>query len=332
MKMKLHEEFKVYENMWDTAPVKNTLKETSGKHTTKQPKRLLTEARSVADIEAEIARLQQELEQAKTAEKKASYGGNIPTDVWYWDIYFNPDEKGTWTSIDNDTVYETKDAALNGAYNHLSELDDEGELEYDVDDYYVDAVKIPVSKVSTDALEWSGLGHLLNESKKLNEAAPTKDYFTWTIGSDSYDISNNAELRAYIKAAAAEKLATNTAKYSKYTEDDKVWFAYSDVFEELITHYETQPHINHQFINRLRVLEGRILGDLHLDDEDDQQVQQEVEALATACMEQFLSEMKKLTAFYEDNIDKPYCQNPIDTIKEELIALGMSLAHPNYIY
>jgi hypothetical protein len=56
-----------------------------------------------------------------------------------------------------------------------------------------------------------------------------------------------------------------------------------------------------------------------------------VEVLATACMEQFLKKMKKLTAFYKYNIDEPYCQNSIDTIKEELVELGMSLAQPNYI-
>lgn len=121
----------------------------------------LTEARSVADIEADIAKLQAELADAKVAEKKASYGGNTPTDVWYWDIYFDPSEKGTWTSIDNDTVFETEDAALDGAYVHLKELEDEGELEYESDDYYVDAVKIPISKVSADVLEWSGLEYLI---------------------------------------------------------------------------------------------------------------------------------------------------------------------------
>ncbi len=78
------------------------------------------------------------------------------------------------------------------------------------------------------------------------------------------------------------------------------------------------------------MLKERILGDLHLD-YDKQQVQQEVETLATACVDQFLKKMKRLTAFYKYNIDEPYCQNPIDTIKEELVELGMSLAHPNYI-
>lgn len=168
MIVKLHEEFKLYETMWDdnTTSLNRTAgvtldKENRSKSKTKLNNKPLTEARSVADIEAEIARLQAELAAAKVAEKKASYGGNIPTDVWYWDIYIDPSEKGTWTSLDAETVYETKDDAINSAYNHLNELDDEDELEYDPDDYYVDAVKIPISKVSKDVLEWSGLDHLI---------------------------------------------------------------------------------------------------------------------------------------------------------------------------
>lgn len=126
-----------------------------------QPEQSLTESRSVVDIEAEIARLQQELVDAKIAEKKASYGKNTPTEVWYWDIYKDHSEKGTWISLDFDTVYETKDAAINGAYKHLGELDYEDELDYDLDDYYIDAVKIPISKVSMDALKWSGFEYLI---------------------------------------------------------------------------------------------------------------------------------------------------------------------------
>jgi hypothetical protein len=40
----------------------------------------LTESRSVADIEAEIAKLKQELEAAKVAEKRGSYE-ELPTKV-----------------------------------------------------------------------------------------------------------------------------------------------------------------------------------------------------------------------------------------------------------
>jgi hypothetical protein len=121
----------------------------------------LTESRSVADIEAEISKLQQELEQAKIAEKKASYGGNFPKTVWTWDIYLEPVNKGTWTGIENDLVFETKDKALDAAWTLLNELDDEGELEYDPDDYYVEAFEVPLSSVSKEILRYSNLKHLI---------------------------------------------------------------------------------------------------------------------------------------------------------------------------
>lgn len=322
--MKLHEEFKLIENMWD----ESTTNAKSPK--AKSPKaKKLQESRSVADIEADIAKLQAELADAKVAEQKASYGGNIPTDVWYWDIYKDPSEKGTWTSIDTDLVFETEDAAIDGAYAHLRELNDEGELEGEVDDYYVDAVKISSSKVSPEALEWSGLDHLI-ESKKLTEAAPTNDFFTWTIGSKSYDIHNKTELTQYIEDAAKDKLTTNAAAYAENSDEDKIWRAYYDVFNELITHYETQSFVHHQFIHRLRVLKDRYLRDLHLDS-DTQKIQAKVEARANDCVNSFLQKMEKLTTFYQYNIDTPICQNSIDTIKEELTKLGMLLTKPNYI-
>lgn len=203
MSIKLHEEFKLYENMWDS--------KTEQESKPKQPKRPLTEARSVADIEAN----------AKVAEEKASYNSNLPTEVWYWDVYFDPSEKGAWTSIEYDAVFETEDAAINAAYEHLDELADEGELEYDLDDYYVDAVKIPISKVSPDVLKCSGLDHLI-EGKKLTEAAPTNDFFTWTIGSKSYNIQDKTELTQYIEDAAEDKLTTNAAAYAENSDEDKI--------------------------------------------------------------------------------------------------------------
>jgi hypothetical protein len=127
----------------------------------REPGSKLKESRSVADIEAEIARLQQELEQAKIAEKKASYGVNLPKTVWTWDIYLEPAEKGTWTGIENDLVFETEDKALDAAWTLLNELDDEGELEYDPDDYYVEASEIPLSSVSKEVLKYSNLTHLI---------------------------------------------------------------------------------------------------------------------------------------------------------------------------
>lgn len=121
----------------------------------------LKESRSVADIEAEIARLQQELEQAKIAEKKASYGVNLPKTVWTWDIYLEPTEKGTWTGIENDLVFETEDKALDAAWELLNELDDEGELDGDPDDYYVEAFEVPLSSVSASTLKFNKLAHLI---------------------------------------------------------------------------------------------------------------------------------------------------------------------------
>ena len=128
---------------------------------TEERKEPLTEARSVADIEADIAKLQQELEQAKVAEKKASYGGSFPKTVWVWDIYLEPAEKGTWTSTDSDVVFETKDKAVDAAWTLLNGLDDEGELEYDPDDYYVEAFEIPISSVSEEVVGYSNLKHLI---------------------------------------------------------------------------------------------------------------------------------------------------------------------------
>lgn len=127
----------------------------------------LKESRSSADIEAEIAKLQQELTQAKVAEKKASYAGKLPAVVYAWDIYLEPFEKGTWTSEDAEYVFETEQEALDAAWEHLNELYNEGELEdfygnpADPSDYYVTAYSIPLNKVSQDILKFSNLEHLI---------------------------------------------------------------------------------------------------------------------------------------------------------------------------
>lgn len=87
----------------------------------------------------------------------------------------------------------------------------------DVCKFYVvedDAEEDPVSEIGyTLVSQMTADDDDLVESKKLKEAALTKEFFTWTVGSKSYDILNNAELRAYIKAAAEEKLDTYVAKY-----------------------------------------------------------------------------------------------------------------------
>lgn len=132
----------------------------------------LKEARTPDEIRAEIEKLQQELADAEAAEKKASYGGNVPTEVWIYDMYLDPADKGTWTSAELDNgkwdgyVYETEDAALDGAWNHLCELEDEDELEGDPDEYTIEAFAVPVSDVDEDTLSFSNLDHLIVESLK----------------------------------------------------------------------------------------------------------------------------------------------------------------------
>ncbi len=134
-------------------------------------KKPLKEARSAADIKAEIARLQRELANAKAAEKKATYGGKRPELVYIWDIYLDERHKGDWTSAEDygtldepewdGYVYETKEAAIEGGWDHLNELADEGELEYDVDDYTVDWMALPLAEMSEDILRFSNLAHLI---------------------------------------------------------------------------------------------------------------------------------------------------------------------------
>ncbi len=146
----------------------------------------LKEARSAEEIKAEIEKLQQELAAAQAAEKKASYGNNLPTEVWIWDVYLEPADKGTWTSAEiwqgkyDGYVFETENDALDAAWSHLSELEDEDELDGDPDDYYVEAFSVPVSEVAEDTLSDSGLDHLIESLKDTNEslkeAATTERY------------------------------------------------------------------------------------------------------------------------------------------------------------
>jgi hypothetical protein len=132
----------------------------------------LKEARTSAEIQAEIDRLQQELADAKVAEKKATYGSRFPKKVWAWDMYTDPAEKGTFCSATKyagaweGVVYETEEEALDAGWYHLQELDDEGELgDYDEyiepDAYTVEAFAIPLKDVPARVLEWSNLKHLI---------------------------------------------------------------------------------------------------------------------------------------------------------------------------
>lgn len=125
------------------------------------------EGKSRAKAKAKAAALQQQIHQSEVADKKASYGNQLPTDVYIWDMYIDPKDKGTWCSATlyngeyDGYVFETEDQAIQWGCDHLSELDHEGELDGYPDDYTVDAVAIPVSKVSQYTLETSNLEHLI---------------------------------------------------------------------------------------------------------------------------------------------------------------------------
>ncbi len=137
-------------------------------------KKSLKESRSVADIEAEIAKLQQELAQAKEDEKRAASKGT--KSVWIWDMYVDAADKGSWTSIDQGVVFETEDKAIEEGSYHLGELDDEGELldedenPVDPDEYTVDAIEIPLARVPEDILRYSRLGHLWDPATAYEKA------------------------------------------------------------------------------------------------------------------------------------------------------------------
>ena len=99
---------------------------------------------------------------------KITAAGNInnsqPEEVVYiWDMYVDPRDKGTWCSAEkyngeyDGYVYRSKEKAYAGGFNHLLELNDEGQLRGDPDDYDVDAVAIPKSEVSDYTLRFSGL-------------------------------------------------------------------------------------------------------------------------------------------------------------------------------
>lgn len=132
----------------------------------------LKEARTSAEILAEIERLQQELAQARAAEKKATYD-SFPQEVYAWDMYLVPTDKGTLCSAEkyrgvwDGIVYETENKALDAGRLHLQELDDEGELGDDLndyvesDDYTIDVFAIPLKDIPSRVLERSNLNHLI---------------------------------------------------------------------------------------------------------------------------------------------------------------------------
>ena len=147
-------EFSLYENLFS-----------NGNSPT--PTHQLKESRTAADIQAEIERLQQELQQAQTTEKSAEYNGNFPTELWAWDMYLKDRDKGTWCSAEKygidweGRVFETEDDAFNAGLTLLRELSDEGELKGDPDEYTIDTFSIPITELTVELLEESELDHLI---------------------------------------------------------------------------------------------------------------------------------------------------------------------------
>lgn len=84
-------------------------------------------------------------------------------EVYIWDMYIDPRDKGTWCSAEKNNgeydgfVFKTKEEAFHYGREHLYELDDEGELRGDPDDYDIDVVAIPKAEVSSYTLRFSGL-------------------------------------------------------------------------------------------------------------------------------------------------------------------------------
>lgn len=108
----------------------------------------------------------QNLTEWKAMSTKQPANKNVK-EVYIWDMYMDPKDKGTWTSAElyrgawDGFVYETEQEALDGGWCHLSELEDEGELHGEPDDYTVDTVAIPLSEVPTRTLAFSNLNHLI---------------------------------------------------------------------------------------------------------------------------------------------------------------------------
>jgi hypothetical protein len=83
--------------------------------------------------------------------------------VYIWDMYIDTRDKGTWCSAEehngeyDGSVFKTKEAAFREGKIHLYELEDEGELRGLPEDYDIDVIAIPKSKVSDYTLEFSGI-------------------------------------------------------------------------------------------------------------------------------------------------------------------------------
>ena len=145
-------DFKLYENLFSKQKKQSNTK------------KVLKESRSPDEIQAEIDRLTNELQQAKVAEKSSTYT-KFPTELYAWDMYIDKKDKGDWCSAEKEDgtwdgmVYETEEDAINGAITLLGEVADEGELEGDPDEYTIDT--IPITELTIEDLEYSDLEHLI---------------------------------------------------------------------------------------------------------------------------------------------------------------------------
>ena len=83
--------------------------------------------------------------------------------VYIWDMHVDPEDSGVWCSAEEykgeyqGFVYESEFEAIKYGRMHLSELEEKGELRGDADDYSIEAIAIPMSKVSKDTLRLSGI-------------------------------------------------------------------------------------------------------------------------------------------------------------------------------
>lgn len=147
--MKLFEEFKLFENMWDKEPV-------------------ITEStRNIMDIEADITRLEAELAKAKAelvAAKKANLGNKYPEYLYTWDAYKTKSEKGTWRGAEfydgdwDGALFDTEEEAIAEGKILVADNLDPGEA---LEDYTITAYPVPISEISDEQLEYLGFAHLI---------------------------------------------------------------------------------------------------------------------------------------------------------------------------
>jgi hypothetical protein len=154
--MKLHEEFKLFEEMWDDeSPVSTDA------------------TRSIAEIKADIGRLEKELDAARaelrSAQRVTVAAGKSPKQLYAWDIYKTEADKGTWTSayhtaagwegVFSETYEEAAEAGRDMLENNLEHEDPNATP----DQYTVDVFAIPLSDITVQALEDSELEYLIEE-------------------------------------------------------------------------------------------------------------------------------------------------------------------------